>query len=82
MRIRIKESGKHSFLIILPTWLAFWGLSFGLKQGRKYSAKVPKISKIALKQIKKAVKQTKRRYRHYELVYVESDEGDVVRITL
>lgn len=82
MRIRIKESGKPSFWIILPTWLALWGLSFGLKQGRKYCANVPQISKAALKELKKALKQTKRRRRHYELVYVESADGDTVRITL
>lgn len=82
MKIRIKEGGKHSFLIILPTWLALRVLFSGMKQGRKCSTKVPQISKPALKEIKKAMKQTKRLHRHYELVYVESDESDVVQITL
>lgn len=82
MRVRIKKSGKHSFLIVLPTWLVFRSISVGLRQDEKYSARVPQISKTALKKIKKAMKQTKRRHRHYELVYVESNEGDVLCITL
>lgn len=82
MMIKIKAGGKCPFWIILPNWLAFRLLSFALKQGEKCSCQVPQIPQNALKEMKKAMKQTKRRHRHYELVTIESNDGDVVKILL
>lgn len=79
MMIKIKAGGKCPFWIMLPNWLAFRLLSFALKQGEKCSCQVPQN---AVKEMKKAMKQTKRRYRHYELVNIESNDGDVVKILL
>lgn len=82
MKIKIKEGGKCPFWIILPNWLAFRLLSFGLKKSQKYSCQVPQIPKNTLKEMKKAMKQSKSCHCHYELLTIESTDGDVVKILL
>lgn len=84
MRIIVKEHGGRRLAIVLPTGMVFSPtmISLGLRIGRKYTPEVPNISDRDLKAICKAVKRVKRRYGRYELVTVESGEGDLVKITL
>ncbi len=84
MRIKVKASGMRQFTIALPTGMIFSPtmIRLGLCIGRKYADEVPDISAHDLRAICKAAKQTKRRYGRYELVSVESAQGDLVGITL
>ena len=84
MRITVKSSGMRRFTIFLPTGMIFSPtlLRLGMGIGRKYTSTVPDISKEDLQLLCKAIKQVKRRYGHYELVSVESSDGDLVRIIL
>jgi hypothetical protein len=84
MRIVVKAEGARRIFMALPTGLVFSPtmISLWLRVGRKYSPEVPNISKQDLRAICKAVKQVKSRYGRYELVTVESGEGDLVKITL
>ena len=84
MRITVKSSGMRGFTILVPTRMLCSPtlLHLGMRIGRKYTSEVPNISKQDLKTLCKAVIQAKRRYGHYELVTVESSDGDLVRITL
>lgn len=84
MRIKVKASGLRQFTIAVPTGMIFSPMlvQLGLRIGRKYSAEMPDISSRDLRAICKAVKQVKRRYGRYELVTVESGQGDLVKITL
>lgn len=84
MKITIKEGQHHSFHIIFPTWMVFsptliW---LSLRIARKKCPQLPYISRSTLKTLSSSIKETKRRYRHYELVNIESSDGDVVKIVL
>ena len=84
MRIKVKASGARQFTIALPTGMVFSPtlIHLWLRIGRKYASEVPDISPHDLRAICKAAKQIKRRYGRYELVSVESAQGDLVKITL
>jgi hypothetical protein len=84
MRITVKARGARRIFIVLPTDLVFSPtmISLWLRIGRKYSSEVPNISSHDLRAICKAIKETKRSHGSYELVTVESGEGDLVKIIL
>lgn len=84
MRITVKAGGARRIFIAMPTGLIFSPamVSLWLRISRKYTPEVPNISYRDLRAICKAIKQTKRRYGCYELVTVESGQGDLVKITL
>lgn len=84
MRITVKAKGARRIFIALPTGWVFSPtlISLWLRIGIKYSSEVPNFSNRDLKAICKVLKQVKRRYGRYELVTVESGEGDLVKITL
>lgn len=84
MRITVKAKGARRIFIALPTGWVFSPtmISLWLRIGRKYSSEVPNISNHDLRAICKAIKETKRRYGSYELVSVESSEGDLVGVIL
>ena len=84
MRITVKPSGMHGFTLILPTGMIFCPilLRAGIGIGRKYTSAVPDVSKEDLRKLCHAVKQVKKRYGHYELVSVESCDGNSVRVVL
>ena len=84
MRITVKAKGARRIFIALPTGWVFSPtmISWWLRIGRKYSSEVSNISNYDLRAICKAIKETKRRYGSYELVSVESSEGDLVEVIL
>lgn len=84
MKITIREGNKHSFYIYFPTRMAFSPtlISLGLRIARKKHPGIPHISRSALQSISRAVKETRQRNRRYELVDVETDDGDLVKIEL
>lgn len=84
MKITIKEGKHRPFHIVFPTRMIFSPMliSLGLRIARKNSPQVPDIPSSAVKAICRSVRETKHRYRCYELVAVESNDGDVVKITL
>lgn len=84
MKITIKGDGHHSLHIIIPTWIVSSPtlISLSLRIARKKCPHVPYISRNTLKMLRSSIKETKRRYRHYELVNIESNDGDLVKIVL
>lgn len=84
MRITVKANGARRIFIAVPTGLIFSPamISLWLRISKKYAPEVPNISYHDLRAICKAVKRVKRRYGRYELVTVESGEGDLVKIVL
>lgn len=84
MKITIKEAKGHSIHIVFPTWLAFRPtmIQLCLRIARKNCPGVPYISKNTLRPLSRAIKEAKGRYRRYELVDIESNDGDVVKLVL
>lgn len=88
MRIKIKTEGR-SFTISIPTFLltSHHLLAFGYwvtkKTSGKYSpAPMPDLDAAALKKLCRELRRIKKQYGRYELVHVQSADGDGVRITL
>ena len=84
MRIRI-ESAEKNLNIVLPTKLVFgrWGVALVNTVGRKYAGEnIASISPEALDVLFAELRRIKNRYGKYELVEIESSDGDKVKITL
>lgn len=84
MKITIKGDGHHSLYIIFPTRIVFIPtlISLGLRIARRKCPHVPHISRSTLRTLSSSIQETKRRYGHYELVNIESNDGDMVKIVL
>ena len=82
MKITVK-SEEYSFTIPLPNFLISEHIIvWAIKQGKKHN---PDLKEIPTKQIKKLIHELKNSVKtlgHYELVHVESSDGDIVIITL
>lgn len=84
MKIKIR-SDEHKFTLLLPTGLMFsratvWMIN---KLGRKYAGDALKdIPPEALDRLFAEFRRIKRRHRRWELVDVESADGDVVKVIL
>ena len=82
MKITVK-SEDYNFTIPLPNFLISEHIiAWALKQGKKYD---PDMKEIPIHQIKALVKELKnsvKTFGHYELVHVESHDGDIVIIKL
>lgn len=83
MKIRIRSDEKN-FTILLPTRLLFSKtvLKFGLRMGRKYSAQVPDIPPQMLEALCDEIKRIKKKHGVWELVDVQSGDGEIVQIIL
>ena len=83
MNVFIKEGGEKpkKFRIILPTSLIFnrFTAGFAAKEAEKNGAKISKKQMINLF---KAIKKYKKRHRDWVLAYIESSDGDIVKVKL
>ena len=84
MRIQIKSKDKKLNLV-LPTKLIFgrWVVYLANTVGRKYAGEQMKsISPEALDALFAEFRHTKDRYGAWELVEIESSDGEIVKIIL
>lgn len=83
MKIKIR-SEERSFTVVLPTRMIFSKsiLKFGLRIGKKYSAEVPEIPPEAVDALCDEIKRIKKRHGSWELVNVQSADGEQVQIIL
>lgn len=82
MKITLK-SDEFNFTIPLPNFLISEHIiAWALKQGKKYN---PELHDIPTKQARALIHELKasvKTFGHYELVLVESSDGDIIIITL
>ena len=84
MKIKIR-SDEHKFTLWVPTGLLFSRATVYLfdKVGRKYAGDAMKnIPPEALNKIFAEFRRIKRKHGHWELVDLESADGDIVKIVL
>ena len=83
MKIHIREEDR-SFTIVLPTRLIFSKtiLKFGLRIGKKYSDQVPDIPPEAVDALCDELRRIKKKHGSWELVNVQSSDGEQVQIIL
>lgn len=82
MKITIK-SDDYNFTIPLPNFLINEHiLAWAFKQGKKYDPDMQNIPIHQLKALVKELKKSVKTFGHYELVHVESSDGDIVIIEL
>lgn len=83
MKIKVR-SGERNFTLLLPTRLIFSKtvLKFGLRMGRKYSAQVPDIPPEMAEALCDEIKRIKKKHGAWELVDVQSGDGEMVQIIL
>lgn len=84
MKITIRNHEGKGFTIPLPTALLSNPtlVTFGLRISRKASASAPDLSAETVQSFCAAIKQVKRQYGTWELVHVESADGDIVSVIL
>lgn len=84
MKIQVKDDG-HSFSIVLPTRMIFSKTVARIVNcaGRKYvSEEMEKIPPEAMEAIFAELRRVKKQYGSWELVDIQSADGDRVNITL
>ena len=82
MKITVK-SEDYNFTIPLPNFLISEHiLAWALKHGKQYGTDMQKIPLHQLKVLVKELKNSVKTFGHYELVHVESHDGDIVIIEL
>ncbi len=84
MKIQIHASGGPDLTIPFPNAMLFSPtlLSWGLKISKQNGNAIPDLPPETVKQVCKAIKDFTRRVGTWELVHVESAEGDTVIITI
>ncbi len=84
MKIQICEAGGTPFTIPLPGFLISPAMiRFALKIGRKYAGNsIPDLPEETMDVLCNALNTIKKRYGTWELVLVQSADGDEVRILL
>jgi len=85
MKIIVHSYDGHRICIPLPNALLTSPtvLRFALRAGKKYAgAAVPNIPPEALQSLSLTIRNVKKRYGQWELVHVESANGDLVSIIL
>lgn len=83
MKIRIRSDEKK-FTVLLPTRLLFSKtvLKFGLRMGRKYSDQMPDIPPETVEALCDEIRRIKKKHGAWELVDVQSGDGEMVQIIL
>ena len=82
MKIKIR-SNHHRFTILIPNWLLNEKIiSWSLKQGQKHTDELDTISPELAIAVVKELKQSTKTFGHYELVRVESSDGDIVIVEM
>lgn len=85
MKIKVIASSGPHFTIPFPTALVSSPtvVNLWLKYVRKYAtAEMPELSQEHIHQLCSEIKRIKKTYKTWELVHVESANGDLVSITL
>lgn len=85
MRILVHSADGHRISIPFPTALLTSPtvVNFVLKLGKKHAgASMPDIPPEALQALSQSIREIKKKYGTWELVHVESAEGDLVSIIL
>ena len=85
MKITVHSVDGHRFSIPLPTALLTSPtlLRFALNAGRKHAGpSMPDIPSEALQALSQCIRDIKKKYGTWELVHVESANGDLVSIIL
>ncbi len=83
MKVHIR-SGERAFTITLPTRLLFSRgiLKFSLKIGKRYSDAIPNIPPEAVNTLCKEIRRIKKSHSSWELVNIQSADGEKVQIIL
>ena len=83
MKIRIR-SNERSFTLVLPTRMLFSKtiLKFGLRIGKKYSSDVPDFPPETVDALCDEIRRIKKKHGSWELVNVQSSDGEQVQIVL
>lgn len=83
MKIRIR-SEEHSFTLVLPTRLLFSKtlLKFGLRMGKFHSDAMPEIPPAAVDALCDEIRRIKKTHTAWELIHVQSADGEEVQIIL
>ena len=83
MKIRIR-SYERSFTLILPTRLLLskGAVKLGLRIGKRYSISVPDIPPKIVDALCDEVKRIKKKHGSWELVDVQSADGEQINIRL
>lgn len=83
MKINIR-SEERDFSIVLPTRLLFSKavLKYGLKAGKRYSDAVPDIPPAAVDALCNEIRRIKKTRSAWELVNMQSADGEKVQIFL
>ena len=84
MKIQVKQPDGRSITIPVPTWLVFNSLmiEIGLKTGRNHSDHVPDIPPEAIDALCREFRRIKQVHGTWELVRMESADGETVIITI
>lgn len=82
MKITIK-SDEYNFSIPLPNFLISEHIiTWALKQGKKNNPELQDIPTEQIRALLHELKQSVKTFGHYELVHVESSDGDIVIVEL
>ncbi len=83
MKIHI-HSEERAFTVILPTRLLFSKsiLKFGVKLGKRYGNVIPEISPAAVDALCDEIHRIRKTHTSWELVNIQSADGDGVQIIL
>jgi len=83
MKIKVRSDAQN-FTLLLPTRLIFSKtiLKFGLRVGKKYSDQVPDIPPEAVNALCNEIRRIKKTHGSWELVDVQSGDGEHVQIIL
>ena len=83
MKINIR-SEERNFTIVLPTRLLFSKtiLKYGLKVGKRYSEAVPDIPPAAVDALCNEIRRIKKTHSAWELVNIQTADGEKVQILL
>ncbi len=85
MKISVHSSDGHSICIPFPTALLAspTAVRFALNIGKRYAGiSMPNISPEAIQALCQQIRQFEKQYDHWELVRMESADGDIVSIIL
>jgi hypothetical protein len=81
MRITVKQPGRLTFWIGLPTWMVFNSLTAKIA-AKVAGSKGVKLDRQDLLRLAKELRRMKRKYRKLELINAEAADGHRVRIRL
>ena len=85
MKISVHSSGGHSICIPFPTALLASPtvVRFALNIGKRYAGiSMPNVSPEVDQALCQSIRRIKQQYGHWELVRMESADGDVISIIL